>query len=69
MLVDLEDGRCPTCGGQLNVFFADEATLYVECTEFECFDEFNMEIDAFSDHETKYWTPVMDNLGNETMEG
>lgn len=68
MLVDVEDKKCPSCGGQLNIFFADESTLYVECTEFECFDEFNLEIDAFGDGGTKYWQPVMADLADETEE-
>jgi hypothetical protein len=65
MLVNLADGKCPTCGGQLNIFFADEATLYVECTKFECLDEFNLEIDAFGDGGITYWPQMMADLANE----
>lgn len=30
MLVDLEDGKCPSCGGQLKIVGADDATLDAE---------------------------------------
>jgi hypothetical protein len=33
MLVKLEDACCRSCGGQLEVTGADDATMDVECTE------------------------------------
>ena len=47
MLVDLNDGRCRSCGGQLEVTDADDATMTVECTE--CGEAYLVEPDAFGD--------------------
>lgn len=33
MPVELSDGKCRTCGGQLKIIAADDATMDVECTE------------------------------------
>jgi len=57
MLVDLEDGRCRSCNGQLEVVGADDATMEVECTE--CGDGYTVEPDAFNDGGIKYWPEAM----------
>jgi len=51
MLVDLSD--CRTCGGQLEITGADDATMDVECTV--CKDSYTVETDAFDDGGIKYW--------------
>lgn len=34
MTVDMKDGCCRTCGSQLNITDADDATMSVECIEW-----------------------------------
>jgi hypothetical protein len=34
MRVDLKDGRCRSCGCQLEIIGADDATMTVECVEW-----------------------------------
>lgn len=34
MRVDLKDGSCRTCGSQLAIVDADDATMTVECVEW-----------------------------------
>ncbi|HHK40906.1 MAG TPA: hypothetical protein ENJ50_00690 [Planctomycetaceae bacterium] len=63
MLVELKDGRCRSCNGQLEVVGADDATLDVECTE--CGDAYTVEPDAFNDGGIKYWPEVMAELESE----
>ena len=57
MLVDLSDGKCRSCNGQLEITGADDATMDVECTE--CGDAYTVEPDAFNDGAIKYWLQVM----------
>ena len=47
MLVQTKDGTCRSCGSQLKIIDADDATMTVECTE--CGDSYLMEPDAFGD--------------------
>ena len=47
MLVDLKDGRCRTCGSQLEIIDVDDISLHVEC--IECADFYQVESDAFGD--------------------
>ena len=47
ILVDLKDGACTACGGQMMVTGADDATMDVECTE--CGDCHTVEPDFFRD--------------------
>lgn len=63
MLVELEDGRCRSCEGQLEVTGADDATLDVECTE--CGDGYTVEPDAFNDGGIAYWPEAMVEFGEE----
>ena len=60
MLVELIDGRCRTCGGQLKITGADDATLDVECTQ--CDDGYTVETDAFNDGGINYWPEMMAEL-------
>lgn len=57
MLVDLKDGRCRTCGSQLDITDADDATMTVECVE--CGDSYDVETDAFGDGCMTYYVGVM----------
>lgn len=68
MLVDLCDGRCRTCGDQLRIVAADDATMDVECQSNECLDSYTVEIDAFEDGGIKYWPHVMAELTDENWE-
>lgn len=63
MLVDLEDGRCRSCQGQLEISGADDTTLDVQCTE--CGDGYTVEPDAFNDGAIKYWPEAMVEFGEE----
>lgn len=63
MLVDLSDGYCRTCGGQLEITGADDATMDVECTV--CNDSYTVETDAFNDGGIKYWSEAMLEFGEE----
>lgn len=63
MLVDRKDGYCRTCGGQLKITGADDATMDVECTE--CGDGYTVEPDAFHDGGIDYWPRAMAELGED----
>jgi uncharacterized protein (DUF983 family) len=53
MLVNKRDGVCRSCGGQMKVTDADDATLTVECVE--CGDGYLVETDAFRDGGIHYY--------------
>ena len=57
MRVDLKDGRCRTCGSQLDIVDADDATMTVEC--IECGDNYDVETDAFGDGCMTYYPTVL----------
>jgi hypothetical protein len=57
MLVDLKDGACRTCGRQLEIIDADDATMTVECVE--CGDTYPVETDAFGDGCMTYYLGAM----------
>ncbi len=67
MLVDLKDGKCRSCGEQLKVTGADDATMTVECTE--CGDSYLVEPDAFDDGCMTYYVEVMSGSEDEELEG
>ena len=46
MRVNTRDGTCRSCGGELTIIDADDATMTVEC---ECGDSYLVETDAFGD--------------------
>ncbi len=57
MLVDLKDGSCRSCQGQLEITDADDATMTVECQN--CGDLYLVETDAFGDGCLKYYVGFM----------
>ena len=57
MLIDRRDGQCRSCGSQLSVVDADDATMTVEC--LECGDEYVVEPDAFGDGCMTYYAPFI----------
>jgi len=56
MLIDPKDGQCRTCGGQLEIVDADDATMTVEC---ECGESYQVETDAFGDGCMTYYLGFM----------
>lgn len=65
ILVDLSDGKCRTCGGQLEIVAADDATMDVICTEASCGDNYTVEPDAFGDGGITYWPQAMAEFDEE----
>ena len=65
MLVDLPDGKCRSCNGQLEIVGVDDATMDVECTE--CGDGYTVEPDAFHDRGIKYWPEAMAAMEEEEL--
>lgn len=63
MLVELQDGYCRRCGGQLQITGADDATMDVECTA--CGDGDTVEPDAFNDGGITNWPQAMVEFGEE----
>ena len=61
MLVSLKDGSCRSCGGQLEIIDADDATMSVVCQE--CGDEYVVEPDAFGDGCITYYVGVLQEAG------
>ncbi len=57
MKVNPEDGVCRSCGGQLTIIDADDATMTVECEE--CGDTYAVEPDAFGDGCMTYYAEFM----------
>lgn len=53
MRVNLRDGSCRTCGGELEITDADDAAMTVECSE--CGDLYLVETDAFGDGGIEYY--------------
>jgi hypothetical protein len=64
MLVALEDGKCRSCGGQLEIMGASDVTLEVLCTT--CDDTYSVETDAFNDGGITYWPQAMTEFGEES---
>ena len=61
MLVDLEHGCCPECGGQMEITGADDSSLDTECTE--CGHVLHVEPDYFNDGAIIYWPAAMAEFG------
>ena len=61
MLVDPADGTCRTCGGQLEITGADDATLEIECSG--CGEGATVEPDYFNDGGIRYWPKAMVEFG------
>ena len=68
MKVNLRDGRCHTCGGQLEIVDAGDATMSVECVQAECGDSYVVEPDAFGDGAMTYYPAAMTELGEDRDE-
>ena len=66
MTVDLQDGRCRSCGGTRTIVAADNATMTVECTRPGCGECYAVEPDAFGDGALLYYVDV---LGKQWKEG
>lgn len=68
MLVDLKDGHCRTCKGQLEIEDVTDCTLEVVCPE--CGDAYSVETDAFGDGCMTYFFPLMlkQRLGEEDLD-
>ena len=67
MLVDLKDGQCRNCGGQLEVTDADDAMLFVACTQCNN-EDYVVEPDAFNDGGLRYWPAAMFRFSPEMQE-
>lgn len=67
MLVDLRDGCCRSCQGQLEITDADDATMTVECRNPECRDVYLVETDAFGDGCMTYYVGFL--AGREQPDG
>jgi DNA-directed RNA polymerase subunit RPC12/RpoP len=57
MRVDRKDGVCRSCGGELEIIDADDATMTVECQE--CGESCVVEPDAFGDGCMMYYVDFM----------
>ena len=57
MLVDLQDGCCRSCNGQLEITDVDDASMSVVC--LDCSDNYDVEPDAFGDGCMTYYFPLM----------
>jgi hypothetical protein len=64
MRVDPKDGVCRSCGGELTIIDADDATMTVEC---ECGDVYLVEPDAFGDGCMTYYAGFLtgENISRE----
>ncbi|MEZ6055454.1 MAG: hypothetical protein R3C01_01995 [Planctomycetaceae bacterium] len=68
ILVNLEDGVCRSCGGQLAVVGANDCSIEVECQNEECSDCYPLEPDALNDGGIDYWPRAMAEFGEEGFE-
>jgi hypothetical protein len=57
VIVNLSDGVCRTCGGQLEIIDFDDASMAVVCCE--CADCYDVEPDAFGDGCMSYYFPLL----------
>ena len=57
MLVDLKDGSCRSCNGQLEITDVDDVSMSVTC--LECHDTYDVESDAFGDGCMTYYFPLI----------
>lgn len=57
MIVNLSDGACRACGGQLEIIDFDDASMSVVCCE--CADSYDVEPDAFGDGCMSYYFPLL----------
>lgn len=57
MKVELKDGRCRSCKGQLEIVHVDDAFMEVVC--MDCNDSYHVEPDAFGDGAMVYFLDLM----------
>lgn len=57
MLVELKDGQCRSCKGQLEIVDVDDVSMSIECTK--CGDSYETETDAFGDGCMTYYFAIM----------
>ena len=67
MKVDPKDGVCRTCGGDLQIIDADDATMTVECQNASCMDVYLVEPDAFNDGAVAYHPSFLAGLTRPTQ--
>ena len=60
MRVSTKDGTCRSCGGELTIIDADDATMTVEC---ECGESYLVETDAFGDGCMTYYVGFLSQRG------
>lgn len=60
MRVDPADGVCRSCGSELEITDADDATMTVICQV--CGDAYQLEPDALNDGCMRYYVPFMAGL-------
>lgn len=53
MKVNPKDGRCRSCGGELDIIDADDISMTVACAE--CADTYQIETDALNDGGIGYY--------------
>jgi hypothetical protein len=66
--VATKDGKCRSCGRQLEIIDADDATMTVQCTEPDCGDSYPMEPDAFGDGCMTYYVGFLADRGESDEE-
>ena len=66
MRVDTKDGTCRSCGGELTIIDADDATMTVEC---ECGETYQVEPDAFGDGCMTYYVGFLTEREESDDEG
>jgi len=67
MRVETRDGTCRSCGGELEIVDADDATMTVEC-QGECGDSYQVEPDAFGDGCMTYYAGFLTQRGESDDE-
>jgi hypothetical protein len=65
MRVATMDGTCRSCGGELTIIDADDATMTVEC---ECGESYLVETDAFGDGCMTYYVGFLSQRGESDDE-
>ena len=68
MKVNPKDGVCRSCGGELEIVDADDATMTVEC-QGKCGEVYQVELDAFGDGCMTYYVGFLAQRGDSDDEG
>lgn len=59
MRVNLSDGCCRTCGREVEIVDADDATMTVQCVDPVCADCYAVEPDALGDGGLVYYVDLL----------